>query len=703
MSWLDRPSRTTGVVALTTLLFQLMVLPIWRPLILPDESGFLLNAKRLGTGTGPSGLAYFPGYSVILSPLTAVTTDIETLMRLAQSVNGILGALSAVLAVGLARRLRIGLSESALTAIGLAIGAYPAYRLFGAFALSENLLVPWTTALCLAFERAERRASRVDAVIFGLIAGLSLSIHTRALALTVASVGAAVLLLRGQSLVSAISGAAIGVALSVSLVSFSLDASVVTGAPRDSPSALILDAMSVRGVVEVITSAGGQVFYLLTATAGIAGLGLWALVDSARPTGSDSGIGPRSVGVLAIGIFVASIGISSLFLAGREGDFAIYGRYGEGVLVPLLVAGLVTLASDPATARHRAMRLAFALPALAAVLVLVRGPEAFEGRMLLLNIAGVFPVVEFVGTIRLSALTAVGVTGIVIVVGLLTWRFVLGTLALSVVFLATAAFSINRSAAAIDALDQQDDLIVALERTIDVLTTTTNDTPCVALDIWQLPDRWHQENYRLRLDDTAFEYWSSATPKAPCSDLVVSQRPDLDDVFPGAAVVAVEPFGRQALWILPGELQEAVNTSDGTIPDPLATFTADQGATVDLVVASTTVALGSNLEMTTSVANNGPLGFFPQDSFSTSAGSINVGLELRSVTEPDVRLHEPFRVRLPRALASGETESLDITVRPEDIDGSVQPGTYLLVASLVQEGVAWTDFSASVEIEVTAP
>ncbi len=241
-------------------------------------------------------------------------------------------------------------------------------------------------------------------------------------------------------------------------------------------------------------------------------------------------------------------------------------------------------------------------------------------------------------------------------------------------------------------LDAQDDLIAVI---------SNSPADCIALDIWQLSDRWHQENYRLNLDEQTFSYWSSATEDPPCSDLVISQRADLDDVVPGASVIAVEPFGRQALWVLPGRRQDTIDAGgQPSIRDPLAPFSADQAATVHLSTDVSILTIGTSFETMADVENSGPLGLFPQEGFATVAGSVNLGLEFRLADQPDVRRHEPFRIRMSTAVGSGDGLKLTQELRPEDIDPSIEPGTYLLFASLVQEGIGWTEFSDAIPIEV---
>lgn len=706
MRWIDRPRRSAFVVAIAAMLMHLAVLPIRRPLILPDEAGFLLNARRLASGAPPSGLNYFPGYSVLIAPLSSATSTIASLTALVQVLNGALLVAAALLAMQLARRLHPTISEPAVTAIGLITAAYPAYRLFAAFALSENVLVPWTVLLCLALERSLRRSSSADAALFGLCAGLSLSIHTRALGLTVAALGTSAVWLRGRQLIAALAATSGGVVAAVALVSYTLDTSVDSGAARDSPGSLLRDAASLRGSLDVVTSALGQSLYLLVATFGLAGLGVWWFADTVLHYRSIRGDGDiddaamrttrvrAAVGTLALGLLTASLGISSLFLAGREGDFAIYGRYGEGVLLPFVVAGLVAVDSWRKLPVRRLFALAVAMPSLAGLLVIIRGPEAFQGRTLLLNIAGVFPVVDTVGSIRLSTIALFGVVSLGLLVVVVRWRAGAAVVVVLLTFVATSMFSINRSADAIEILEQQDDLIAVFEALPD-------DVDCIALDIWQLPDRWHQENYRLVLDDQDFRYWSSATPAPPCSDLIVSQRSDLDEVLPGAAVVAVEPLGRQALWVLPGETRDQLEQV-GLVPieSPLDVLPADQTVVVTLTVQPTTSAIDEPLDISITVTNQGPAGLFPELAFADVAGSVNIGLEIRAADAPTVRRHEPIRFRLTSALAPGDIEHVTTSLRPLDIDPGLEPGSHVLVASLVQEGIAWTDLAAEVAVEI---
>ena len=273
------------------------------------------------------------------------------------------------------------------------------------------------------------------------------------------------------------------------------------------------------------------------------------------------------------------------------------------MLVPFLVAGLVASATSPATTRHRIWRLCVALPVLAGGLVLIRGPEAFQGRTLLLNIAGVFPVVDVVGSIRLSTLTLYGVAAMLVVGLLLRSHFVAGSLVLTSVFVGFGALAIDRSAAAIDVLDTQDQLIAAIEE-------SAVDADCVALDIWQLPPLRIRRiiGYASTINGSS----TGAVPRPagiPISSSTPSD-PTSTTSYPAQPVIAVEPYGRQALWVLPGARQDAINVQRQTITDPLAAFATDQDIIVRIETPPLSVALGDSFEAVATIENRGPLGLF---------------------------------------------------------------------------------------------
>ena len=88
----------------------------------------------------------------------------------------------------------------------------------------------------------------------------------------------------------------------------------------------------------------GQVWYVLIATALFGGLGFWVLVRSALGSLTDTAICRRTDAFVVVGLVVPLVGVSMLFMAGRDRpDMLIYGRYNEAILWPVVAIGAVWL------------------------------------------------------------------------------------------------------------------------------------------------------------------------------------------------------------------------------------------------------------------------------------------------------------------------------------------------------------------------
>jgi hypothetical protein len=68
-------------------------------------------------------------------------------------------------------------------------------------------------------------------------------------------------------------------------------------------------------------------------------------------------------------------------------------------------------------------------------------------------------------------------------------------------------------------------------------------------------------NDRLFYPSARFTPFDSAAGQLPCSDLVVSGRLDLGPSYRGARLVTTENRVGQALWVLPGALQDRLNAA----------------------------------------------------------------------------------------------------------------------------------------------
>jgi hypothetical protein len=83
-------------------------------------------------------------------------------------------------------------------------------------------------------------------------------------------------------------------------------------------------------------------------------------------------------------------------------------------------------------------------------------------------------------------------------------------------------------------------------------------------------------------------------------------------------------------------------------------------------------------------------------------GGVAVGLEWRSPDSSE-RLGDPVRVHLPRIVWPGDSVELQGVIPPLLSGRPLDPGTWLLRAELVQEGMRWfgDDVADETVVEIT--
>ena len=187
----------------------------------------------------------------------------------------------------------------------------------------------------------------------GILAALAFGTHSRMLPLAAVTVAFVVLsaVRRRMTVRSAVVVVATTV---VSMIAVRVYAGFVFDELWDEPST----TNSIGGVIDHIGAPGtimialaGQAWYVLVSTVGLAVYGTLFLVSSARRSTPDTD-GPvdrddrptQLDALVVLAVVIACIVPSVLFMAGRmRPDQIIYGRYNDGVLAPVLIAGLAFL------------------------------------------------------------------------------------------------------------------------------------------------------------------------------------------------------------------------------------------------------------------------------------------------------------------------------------------------------------------------
>lgn len=698
-----KPQRSMRLAAAVAVLHLVVALTITRPLILPDEAGYLLNARRIATFGDPSQLVYFPGYSILIAPIFALTNDLSTVFRAAQVVNGLLSGLTAFLTFAVLPRLYPDLSKNELRAGVAVVALYPSYLFFSSLAVSENLFVPVVVLAFLLFLRFAEQPTVVRAVALGITSGAAILVHQRAIALSFAAVVGLIVVAgpRHRAVLAGLAATVVALVGGFALAMFILDPSVDTYqfgvSSRTTVSGLVTDSLGPRALFTLPFTILGQFFYISVASLGIVPIAIVWLVRQLR-----HGVGPsaslRSNAAVWLGALAVSTAlIAGLFMNQGTGDKAIYGRYLEAILAPLLSIGIIELLRR---APSRSLRPIVSVPAAAAAILLaVRGTDAFVGREQLLNIATIEPVVRFVG-IDIFWIAAVGVIGTALLLEVVRRWGTNGLLLVAVAWIVATGFVFDRATQAQANLASEQVLGQIL--TDDLLPLVVPEQRCVAVDDAATASPWYQQNYRLEQFEVSFERWDSDSAAEPCGAFVLASRPDLETIIPGATVVAAEAERNFLVWFV-GDTADLVDQAPIGSPSPTAFL--EQTQLIELSEPVVVAIEDESILVEITLTNTTEHVLVPSRALPEGLGGIAVGIEWKRPGDSE-RLHEPRRAGLPGVLLPGQQVTLEGEL-PYDIPGEDEfgatNGTWDIHFEVVQEGWRWAGPATGVTSAVVVP
>jgi hypothetical protein len=709
------------------------------PVIHPDELGYVQNAHYLARGGLRPTTEYYPGYSLLLVPLWWASRDPLTVWRGALVANALLAGLATVLAWHLLARTAPALGRAWRALIVAATVAYPALLLFSDFSMSESAFTAAFIGVCLLAARAAPRTDWKPWLALGAGCGVLALIHPRGFAVYVAAglLGLAALLplgwRRAAPPLAALGGALLG--------SFAITR-VLVGALKDpksrftsySPGGILSRAASVHGLANLVSEAGGQLFYLSVATFGLVPYGLWVSLRAvwAWAKGDRRGVvlARAFPGVAFVGVW----GVSSLFMnLGTRADKLIYGRYNDAAIAPLLLLALAELAwpfdvADGAarrTARYRAVATwaavgSVALVVSAAFTGLGHPGSEVHGPLNPVNVISIVPYIRhFGGKVEVLALLGVGVAGMaVLALVALRWPAVAAAglaAAFAVLAVRTQATYIvpgTRARAGQDAVP----LALAALR-----ARTGADLRCVAWDN-PLADDFSLYATEFDLPDQRIAPFGGSLG-GPCGPVVVSPDAAFARRYPGARLVTSDSYAGIGLWVLPGTPTAADLASAGWLfaagaPAPLPPADRVGG----LAVASPALVVPSGGVATLHVTASHPQGGSPWPTLATFPGgaeavrvsvqwSAPAGTALPAAAGcPAFTAPVPAPVAcenadLPRVMLPAATGAVTATVHAVSATGQpLPPGNYTVHLGLYQQlvGTFAGSGTTTLQVRVTA-
>jgi hypothetical protein len=680
------------------------------PIIHPDELGYLDNARYLARGGMRPETQYYPGFSLLLIPLWLVTRDPIAVWRGALIVNCVLAGLGGVVTWGLCRRLVPTTSSTARLAIAALVCLYPPFLLYSNVALAECLFVGLFGVVVLVAARAFSGGGPGWWWALGLCTGALVMVHPRGLAVVVAVVligGVVLWPLAGRTRTPAALALGAGLTLSLgltrALVSQTRSAPVY-GLAAYRPDAIISKSLSLHGLVSLGWEVCGQMFYLSVATVGLVPLGLFLGLRSLREVWRGDRTRPELARAFSALSFLGVLALSSLFMnLGDRADKLVYGRYNEGVIVPLVIIALADVLAPSRLRRFTTRRYAAsrwivigggAIVLTGAGLLVGRSPAARHGELNPINVLGLYSILHReAAPIGVVLVVAVGLA-LVVVIGALAWRFpAVAGVVLAALFLFTAvdaetSYLIpgSRARAA------QDVIALALKR---AGTEFGGAAGCIGYDPVSLTD-FNYYATRFLLPDRQFRWFDALHGGQPCGPLVVSGHADFATHFPQARLVTLEDDVYQALWVLPGPLQDRLATAGWLLPatTPGVIPDAARQAQVTASTARTTVPAGGTTTIRVQVLHQGTGSPWPAAA-GLKQGAFAVRLAVRWYSPNDAPvaaddLGAPLattHVELPRTLLPGERATLSVPLIARDDQGAPLPAaSYKVVLRVYQEG-----------------
>lgn len=332
------------------------------PAYLKDEIGYLVNAAFISGHAIDGASSYHSGYSIFLSPLFLIFDDPTQIWHGVMLLNACAWVLTFHTLFKIVDKLIPGLNQwNSVGALAL-VAMYPGWTAMAGYAFSQSFFV-LVYVLSLNSLLNQRSETVSSALTHSFLVGFLYWIHPIGLAVAVASIVAVG--------IDAIKKTAYGkltfhifvvlcLVLSYQFVvqPWMLSAMTPPGyAPLThypSPAGLLHRIGSLAFWRDLSLVVFGQISYLLAATFGLAAFGCWDLANRAG-IGSGNASAMQRYGALmqrsspCIYMLLSLAGVVAmgalLFASSGENsvDIWIYGRYAEGVLIPLLALGAVSM------------------------------------------------------------------------------------------------------------------------------------------------------------------------------------------------------------------------------------------------------------------------------------------------------------------------------------------------------------------------
>jgi hypothetical protein len=327
------------------------------PVLIPDESGYLLGARLLSGGAvgDLSGRTFYKaGYSLLIAPAFWLSDDSATVYRIVLAMNSMIGATLVFLAYIALRRFEMPRWHAYVLANVTAL--LPSMLYYGQFALSDAVLPVLVLGWLLLVHSWIAGRRPLYGVAASIVAAYAYGTHARGLIVLLMHASLLVIVLLWRLAPRrAVAYAAVAL-VAGGFGSWALNgwvrSEIYPGGAAPLGEWFIHRATSLSGLGWTLSIAVGQIWYTIVASFGVAGVGLLALAAltmsrrTPRPTRVTAGLAVLTVVAIALATSAAVPDEKTV------ANFA-YGRYLCCMSPVLFLAGSALLwhAGRPAATR----------------------------------------------------------------------------------------------------------------------------------------------------------------------------------------------------------------------------------------------------------------------------------------------------------------------------------------------------------------
>lgn len=559
-----------------------------------DIAGYVGNARILLYGYGFPALhchIYYPGYSFLLMPaIFLAKNDFVTSYKFIEITNSIILSFIPVITYKLIPAFKSDIDNKIRFLIALVIGFYPTYLLYSSLIMSEVLLFPLFLLLVfLVYKLSDESNKLIYWISTSICFGFFLLSTPRAwillpvIVLTLFLIG-----FKNKSykyfLISMICllSFALLTVFFINKLNFFLAQSYF-GKLEIGNTYSLKNLISFFNISEFFSVLCGQLLYLIFSTYGFVLIGLAYSIEKAKLKYYKT---DKSyiLNLFILLSFFFTLVLSALYFSIYHStpDHYIYGRYNETTMVPLFIMGIIVILENYLTRRHKIWLIIIALD-IYAITLLRFGDALLNIFKLDINILGFYSykfLFQNLNLIYYGLFVLLVSLFMFIIAGKNKY---LSLIILSTVFLSNSIF-IGAYPKMSTSKNEKTSSDIIIVNTIDMYSKINPQT-IVNFDVEEKNLLYHETPVGVRDKSflarvgyiKAFEILNiyyrcqlylpkvkahridSLKSEKPMSDLIVSQRCDLDKIYKGARIIA--PKKTKAivvalnlkLWALPGK------------------------------------------------------------------------------------------------------------------------------------------------------